>query len=233
MNLSELHDEFEFLSGRKDLSDARKTFFINSGQRYLDRLDTLRHSIGKVYRTVNANDWYLTFENCRAIEAVYVADDEERWQLTKKELGWLMLEYDEPIADLDTGEPEYYATPIIRNVPLDARSTLSRFVGETVQVDHKHFGYNGVIFMPPTDEELVVEIQGLFYSEKLSVDSDESEWSVTYPDLLLMAAFRALEVFYRNTEGVNDWTNAINMEIVTLGMDLVEEDVTSINQIED
>ena len=234
MDLSELHDEFEFLSGRTDLSGARKSFFINSGQRYLDRLDTIAQSIGKVFRTVDVGDWYITFQECRSIEKVYVASDDERWELTKKSLDWLMLEYDEPIANIDTGSPLYYATPILRSVPQDLASiTLSKFVGEVVQVDHEHFGYSGIVWMPPADETLVVEVQGLFYTEKLTNDGDKSSWSVNYPDILIMAALRALEVFYRNTEGVKDWTNAINDEILTLGMDFVEEESSGITQIED
>jgi hypothetical protein len=234
MNLGELHDEFEFLSGRYDLSDARKTFFINSGQRYLDRLDTIKHSTGKLFKVASVGSWYTTFEGCRAIQAVYVTDDEERWKLEKKELGWLMLEYEDKIAEIDTGDAKYYATPILRTIPQDKSSiTLSRFVGETVQVSHKHFGYNGVVWMPPTDAKLIVEVHGLFYSHKFGKsDKDESEWSATYPDILLMAAFRAVEVFYRNTEGVNDWTKAINTEVSTLGMDLVEEDVAEVDQME-
>jgi len=234
MDLSELHDEFEFLSGRTDLSDARKSFFINSGQRYLDRLDTIKHSIGKVIRTVNIGDWYLTFQECRAIEKVYVSSDTARWELDKKALDWLMLEYPEPIADIDSGDPLYYATPILRSVPQDLTSiTLSKFVGEVVQVDHEHFGYSGIVWMPPSDVTLVVEVQGLFYTEKLANDEDQSSWSASYPDLLLMASFRALEIFHRNTEGVKDWTNAIAAEVITLGMDFIEEDVAGVNQMED
>ena len=159
MNLGELHDEFEFLSGRTDLSDARKSFFINSGQRYLDRLDTIPHSIGKVFRTINIGDWYITFQECRAIEKVYMASATDRWELDKKALDWLLLEYPEPIASIDTGSPSCYATPILRSVPQDLTSiTLSKFVGEVVQVDHEHFGYSGIIWMPPAEELSLIHI---------------------------------------------------------------------------
>ena len=234
MNLEELHDEFVFLSGRTDLSDTRISFFINSGQRYLDRLDTISHSIGKVFRTINPNDWHITFQECRVVEKVYMTSDDARWELTKKSLDWLLLEFPEPIASIDTGSPLYYATPILRSVPQDLTSiTLSKFVGEVVQVDHEHFGYSGIIWMAPSDATLVVEVQGLFYTEKLTNDTDQSSWSVIYPDILLMASFRAVEIFYRNTEGVRDWTNAIAAEVLTLGMDFVEEESSGTSQIED
>ena len=233
MKLSELHDEFEYFSGRTDLSDGRKTMFINSGQRYLDRLDAIPKAIGKIYRTMNIGDWFLVFKECRAIKKVYMAHDEGRWKLEKKELGWLMLEYSDLIADLDTGAPTYYAPAILRMVPQDLTTiTMSKFVGEAVQTDVKHLEYNGILWMPPTDETVVVEVQGLFYTEKLTNDNSESFWSVMHEDLLLMAAFRALEIFYRNTEGKKDWEAAIRDEVTTLGMDAVEEDIAGIDQIE-
>ena len=233
MKLSEIHDEFVFFSGRTDLSDARMTMFINSGQRYLDRLDTIPKAIGKVYRTMNIGDWFLVFKECRAVKAVYMTSGEGRWLLTKKELGWLMLEYSDLIADIGTGAPKYYAPAILRMVPQDLTSiTMSKFVGEVVQTHVKHFEYNGILWMPPIDETVVVEIHGLFYTEKLTTEDDESFWSVMHPDLLLMATFRALEVFYRNTEGRKDWESAIRDEVSTLGMDAVEEDIAGVDQIE-
>lgn len=233
MKLSEIHDEFQYFSGRTDLSDARMTMFVNSGQRYLDRLDEIPKSIGKIVRTVDIGDWFLTFKECRAIQEIYMTGDEGRWRLEKRELGWLMLEYSDLIADLDTGAPRYYAPAILRMIPQDLTSvTMSKFVGEVVQTSIKHFEYNGILWMPPTDETVVVEVQGLFYTEKLANDDDESFWSVMHEDLLLMAAFRALEVFYRNTEGRKDWEAAIRDEVTTLGMDAVEEDIAGISQIE-
>jgi len=233
MKLSELHDEFEYFSGRTDLSDGRKTMFINSGQRYLDRLDEIPKSIGKIYKTVNIGDWFVVFKECRAIQNIYMAGDEGRWKLEKKELGWLILEYSDLIADIGTGAPKYYSPAILRMVPQDLVSvTMSKFVGEVVQTNIKHFEYNGILWMPPTDETVVVEVQGLFYTEKLSTENDESFWSVMHHDLLLMAAFRALEVFYRNTEGRKDWEAAIRDEVSTMGMEAVEEDIAGVDQIE-
>jgi len=226
MNLGELHDEFEFYSGRTDLSDARKTFLINSGQKFLDRLVTTRDSAGKVIQLANVDDWYLLFKRSRSIDSVFMSSDDDRWELEKKDLGWLMLRYNEPIADVDTGKPLYYATPILRSVPQDTGAiTISKFIGETVQANHELFGYNGIIWMPPTNEKLVVEVHGLFYSEEFSVDADKSVWSESYPFILLLSAFRSLEILYRNTEGVNDWTRAIMEELDTLGKDFVAEDI--------
>lgn len=239
MNLGEIRQKFVDLSGREDLqnddgSDNGANFFINSGQRFLDRLDIVPKTIGKVYKTLSAGDWYATFTECRAVKEVYTMTDEARKKLTKKALGWILLEYPKPIADLDQGAPIYYGPAILREVPQNLTNiTISKFVGETVQVDStSHLTYNGIIWMPPCEESMILEIQGLFYSEALSADADLSHWASNYPDILVWAALRSLEISYRNTEGARDWKTAILEEVSTLGMDVVEEDIADVDQIE-
>lgn len=47
-----------------------------------------------------------------------------------------------------------------------------------------------------------------------------------------MAASRALEVAYRNSEGVKDWESAIKTELFGLGLDLVEEASAEVSEME-
>ena len=236
MNLGEVRQKFVDLSGREDLqndddSDNGANFFIASGQRFLDRLDTVPKSIGKVFVTLTAGDWYATFQECRAVKKVYAMTSETRYELEKKALGWILLSYPEPIANIDQGTPTYYGPAILREVPQNLTNiTISKFVGETVQVDTtSHLTYNGIIWMPPCEESMILEIQGLFYSEVLSADADQSHWSSNYPDILIWAALRSLEISYRNTEGAKDWKAAILEEVSTLGMDLVEEEIADVD----
>lgn len=242
MNLLEVRAKFIEISGRADLVvdetdyvDNGADFYINAGQRYLDRLDTTIQSVGKVYKSLAADDWYATFTECRAVKNVYITTDEYRHGLTKKEYGWMLLNYNEPIADIDTGTPTYYSPMILRDVPQNLGGiTLSRFVGETIQItDHTHFGYNGIIWMPPCDEAMILEVQGLFYTEKLTVDNDKSSWSVNDPILLVMAACHELEVMYRNTAGANDWDIAIRKRVAGMGMDYVEEEIADVTTMGD
>lgn len=239
MNLGEIRQKFVDLSGREDLqndddSDNGANFFINSGQRFLDRLDTVPKAVGKVYKTLSAGDWYATFQECRAVKKVYAMNDETRYALDKKALGWILLGYPKPIADIDRGTPTYYGPAILREIPQDLTDiTVSKFIDETVQIDTtSHLTYNGIIWMPPCEEAMILEIQGLFYSEALSLDADQSHWSSNCPDILVWAALRSLEISYRNTEGAKDWRNAILEEVSTLGMDMVEEDITDVDQMQ-
>ena len=84
----------------------------------------------------------------------------------------------------------------------------------------------------PTDVKIVVEIKGLFYTMQLVNDTDENHWSVNHAGLLLMSAQRMMEVFNRNTQGVNDWDNAIKEYNNQLGLDLVEELIAEVTEME-
>jgi len=240
MNLLEIRTKFIELSGRVDLVvdttdyvDAGADFFINSGCRYLDRLENVPKSVAKMFKRVEEDDWYATFNDCRAIKEVYAADDDDRWALEKKELGWLMLEYSDVLSDITSGDPKYYAPAILRQVPQGLGSvTMSQFVDEVVQTDINHMIYNGIIWMPPCDETMIMEIQGLFYSEKLEVNTDVNFWTINDPLICVFAALRALEASYRNTEGVKDWERAITSEVVGLGMDDVEGNIAGVTSIE-
>ncbi len=240
MNLLEVRTKFISLSGRTDLVndttnyvDNGANFFINAGARFLDRLETVPKSPGKTYKRIEDGDWFVTFNDCRAVKKVYATNDEGRIELTKKDLGWLMLEYPSLISGIDTGSPRYYAPAILREVPQSLGAiTMSQFVGEIVQAEVSHMIYNGIIWMPPCDKTFILEIQGLFYSENLSVDTDVNFWSISDPLILVFAALRALEASYRNTEGVKDWERAIKSEVMGLGMDDVEEAVAEVTSIE-
>ena len=200
MNLLDIRTKFIELSGRSDLVvdetdyvDSGANFFINAGNRWLDRLENVPKSPGKIYKRIEDGDWYTTFNDCRAVKEVYVASDEKRVEVVKKELGWLLLKYPEAIDDIDTGVPQYYATAILRMIPQSLGAiTMSQFVDEIVQVDVDHTAYNGIIWMPPVDETMILEIQGLFYSETLKVDIDVNHWSINDPLILVFAAFTNL-----------------------------------------
>ena len=85
--------------------------------------------------------------------------------------------------------------------------------------------------MPPTDEEIIVEVQGLWYSNPLSSDTDKNYWSVNHPEALFAAASYKLEVSYRNTEGAKDWLAAIDMQLGELGKDFVEQQASGVTQM--
>jgi len=242
MNLLQIRTEFIRRSGRYDLVvdttdyvDNGANFYINSGQRFLDRLDTLPKSTGRYFRQCAAGRNYVTFPYCRAIKECWAMTSEERIRLKKIDMSDLREYYNEPVGSIETGEPAYYAPAVLRVIPESDRLEIEDFEGMIDYSDvmfDKHYEYNGVIFYPPPDETYVVEVWGLFYSPELSSDTDESFWSVVHPEVLLMAAMHQLEIMYRNTEGANDWLAAINLEVTGLGKDFVEEHIADVSQME-
>jgi len=92
--------------------------------------------------------------------------------------------------------------------------------------------YNGVIFMAPTDEALVVEIVGKFYSDTLTDNDDTSYWTQNHMMTLVWAALRQLEISYRNTEGARDWQRAIEDSVSGIDKDIVEEETADTEEME-
>lgn len=245
MDLSEIRQAFVKRSGRYDLvvagasppesgADNGANFYINSGQRYLDRLDNLPKSYGRVFKHPSAGYYYVLFQDCRAIKEVWAGNSESRGQLEKKNMADMRTGYPKPPGEYTNGAPLYYSPAFLRAVPETDRMPIDNFEGIIDYADvmfDAHYMYNGVIFMPPTDGTYTIEVWGLFYSPTLSADTDKSFWSEAHPSILLMAAMRELEIVYRNTEGVRDWERAIMTEISNLGRDAAEEESAEVSQI--
>jgi hypothetical protein len=241
MNLKELRTQFVKRNGRYDLVvdnvawvDNGADFYINAGQRYIDRLDTTHKSEGKNFQYVTSGDYYVTFPFCRAVKEVFALDADGQKRLEKVDYDKLRAYYADRQSQLTTGEPSYYFPAGIRLVPESDRLTIDEL---DAMIDWTHiiidpsYNYNGVLFWPPADGNYTVEINGLFYSPDLASDDDHSFWSTVHPEILLMAANRQMEIDYRNTQGVKDWEAAIQTEILGLGKDLVEEHIADVDQM--
>jgi hypothetical protein len=236
MKLSEIRTHFIKFSGRYDLensdnSDNGANFFINAGQRFLDRRIDFRKTDGKVYRKVATDSWYLTVQNCRTIEHIWASDDEERWELEMKSLLWLNNEYADVTSDTTSKDPLYWAPSNIRGVDTVDMNNLGTFFNLAMK-EAANEDYTGIVFLPPPDEAMVLEIWGKFYTPELKDDDDESYWSVVVPETLIQAALYRLEIFYRNTSGANDWLSAIEVDLLDIDKDKVQEDTENVDQLE-
>ena len=242
MNLKELRTQFVKRNGRYDLvvnatdwADNGADFYINAGQRYIDRLDTVKKSEGRNFMPLASGGYYVTFPFCRAVKEAWVLDGNAQKQLQKIDYEKLREYYADRQSQTNAGSPTYYFPAGIRLVPESDRLTideLDSMIDWTHVIIDPSYNYNAVMLFPPADAAYTVEVVGLFYSPELSADTDNSFWSTVHPEILLMAANRQLEIDYRNTAGVNDWEKAIQSEIFGLGKDLVEEHIAEVNQME-
>ena len=231
MDLLGIRQQFIKLSGRYDLAttsvddfdtDDGANFFINAGMRFLDRRFYTLKTVGRRFDEVAADSWYLTFQNCRSILAVWINDDEERWQLTKYDYDLIRESYPDLISAHDTGAPKYYTPVWIRSIDATDKDAQGSFFNHVKTDDDGT--YNGILFVPATDASYVVETIGHFYFTELSTNTDENFWTTSVPDTLIKAALYQLEVFYRNTEGAKDWLGALAIEGKDLEFDVVEQE---------
>lgn len=232
MNLLSVRQKFITLSGRYDLAttvgadahdtDAGADFFINAGMKFLDRKFQSKKSEGMIYKGVAANAWYITFQNCMAVSEVWCNDDEDRWKLTKYSLEMLKKNYAELASVVDTGSPLFYAPLSIRSIDTTDMNSLGTFLNYVKTDDYGT--YDCVAFFPPADGSYVIEVIGKFYTAEMTVNTVQNYWTTMAPDTLLKAALYQLEVFYRNTEGANDWLKAIEREGMDIEFDLVEQE---------
>ncbi len=221
MTLRAVRDLFIERSGRYDLantdgSDNGADWYINAGQKFLDRKFDHRKATASFYTELAAGEWSADFELCRAVSEVWVNNGEVRVKLERKTLRELKELYNGVITDSMNGSPLYYCPSTLRATDLTDKSSLGEFVQRSVADSHV---LHGVLILPPPDEAIVVEVVGKFYTEPLEDDTDENYWTELHDDVLLKAALYQLEVFYRNTEGANDWLKALGLDVEELDKD--------------
>lgn len=241
MNLLQVRTKFRELSGRFDLvnedySDNGADFFINEGRKFLDRsTNETNKSWASAFRFIDEGRYSVSIPHCRAIKEIWMMSSTARWQVEKKSLQDLISEFlSGSPSERTSGEPAYYSPTITRYIPESIQSDDFESILQWVEIPSGNsHEYNTILFSAPVDQRLGVEVKGLFYSSELVNDTDENYWSVMHPLLLYMSAMRYIEVVNRNTQGVNDWTKAIIDDMNSIGMDLIEELISEVDQIED
>ena len=228
-------------SGRYDLivddttwEDNGANAYINAAQRALDRMQHTTFGEGHNWQAAVVNQRHVVFGFCRAILRVFATkiSDDSRTELTKETLAYVKSEHFAENAE--TGTPLYYAPGIFRLAPesemaigdIDVPANYLDYIGEAPQ------DFNGILFTPACDESYAIETWGYFYSPTLTLDTDVSWWTNNHPELLVMATQMTLEKFLRNSEGVKDWMLVIKDHLQGIDFDLVEEQISGVNQME-
>lgn len=241
MNLLELRTKAMTVSGRYDLvnpttfADNGMDYYINAGQRWLDRKFFGKRAEGRYLKRIDADTQQVNITLARSIREVWYYDTSERVQLTKAAYAWLREEYPETLNNQVSGTPLYYCPIITRGIPHFSELPANEadfLVHDADLLTDPGNGYDAIMIFPRTDTEITVEVRGLFYSQELTGDDSVSYWSVTNPDMLIHATLRAIEIEHRNTQGVNDWTAAIMDNVNEMHFDDLDEEITDINQME-
>ena len=238
MNLKEVRLQARELSGRFDLINEDGTdngfdFHLNEGMRYLDRIYLHSKTPARHFVTLESGDYYATFTLCRAIKEVWVATTTARTQLEKMDIQDFRASYPAPWNLVGSGTPLYYTPALLRKVPKDVQiQNMGGFIGYAdVMIGDSH-DYNGVLIAPKANAQLHMEVIGYFYTEALVNDTDENYWTSQHPSTLIMGAMRQIEVFNRNSEGRLDWERAIALQLDGVDKDVVEEELSEVDNME-
>jgi hypothetical protein len=252
MDYKDVRKKFVTLSGRYDLvnpdwSDNGADFFMNAGQRFLDRLQSTGKMQAKHIQSVAAGTIKVYSTGLRVVNAVWVGTSTDGLiQLSKETLSGLREYYGEQLSSSDRGTPIYYAPAIFRPFTdaLTSTTLASYYDADDLifptapATTPTHFANTGVIIMPPPDKIYYVSIYGLFYSPDLSATvaagvwtQTKSFWSEVYPETLIKAALMQVEMFYRNSEGVKDWESGVMKDISGFDKDAAEEEAVDISEM--
>lgn len=235
MNLLEVRTQFVKISGRYDLvvdqidwADNGADFYIQAGQNFLDRLRDTPKSFNSIFKKLAAGEWYVTFAKCRSIQGVWVNNTEGRSELEKKYLSWLYKEFSSTIVATDQGTPLYYCPARLRSTDETDRESLGVFFN---YAEDNSSELRGILIFAPPDEEIVVEIQGLFYSDELSLDASISYWTDNWPETLIKSTMYQLATFQRDHRDAKEWLRTVYGDLDEIDKDVVNEAVCDINQI--
>ncbi len=245
-----LRKKFVELSGRYDLINADLTdngadFFIDAGQKWLDRLQDTGKMRAKNVQSVAAGTIKVYIAGLRSVVEVWAGNTTEYlYELKKATLNYIRTEYGQQLGSVTQGSPEWYTPAIFRPfVDTHTTTTLSGYydVDDLILptgATPVHYTYHGIVICPPPDDTYYISTYGLYYSPTLTATlsgstwtQTESFWSNTHPDVLILAALRSLEEFYRNTEGVKDRETAVMAAVTGMDKDAAEEEAAGISQM--
>ncbi len=234
MTLAQLRQTFRLRAGRPDLADSEVDLYLNAGQRYLDGRVSQPKQTARVFKMVKAGSMGITFSSaCRVIEKVFIGDQDSRTQLSEGNPDQLRAQYPVFWSQMGQGRPLYYMPAVLRThpdqLPVGDLQAYLGYLDVLVGVD---YAYTGIIFYPPSDGDYMVELWGKFWSPDLSDDNPGSWWAQAHPFLLLMAARRALEIDYRNSEGVQDWERSMAQELAAIELDMAEQEAVGIGSMQ-
>lgn len=250
MDYRDLRKKFVELSGRYDLIKANETdngadFFINAGQKILDRMQDSGKAKARYTVSLAAGTILVYTAGLRAIKGVWVSSSDGMTALKPCTLEEMREYYAGKFSEVTQGAPAYYAPAVLRPYPdttvaadVTGLYDIEDLILHVVSGNTGHWSYNGIVIMPPPSTAYTLSLWGLFYSPTLSATLSGSTWTQTksfwsevHPETLLAAALYKLEAFYRNTEGAKDWDNTLMVDMKGLDHDFVEEDMNGESQM--
>jgi hypothetical protein len=233
--IEEFTGRYDLIIEGSDFADNGADFYIQAGQRWLERRISHKKSPASVYATLEIGGFYVIFPDARAVLEVWSSTSTtgrvELRKLSQREAREL---YPNDYAQIESGDPRYYYPVNFRSSPGSSLSFTIDQIGDIIYTSSLggDYNYNGIIILPPVNLVRTIEVVGLFFLPRLASDSDANFWTENEPSLLLQSAARMHEIAMRNSQGVNDYTSAMSEALIDLDKDFVEEEITGVDQME-
>ncbi|MEG0363528.1 MAG: hypothetical protein RR600_06935 [Aurantimicrobium sp.] len=237
MNLREIRELFVKHSGRYDLvnpdnfDDNGANFFVQAGQRMLDRMDrtsAFANNQAVSVQEVSPREQLVQLPEIYNITKVEWGDGISPPHVLEKQVVGRALR-----AMTYMGTPRYWEQALVQYKPSIEKLATALTNVPAHYFDGAQFAFHSteIRLFPIPAQKGFIAVTGHYYASQLLKDEDESVWSIKHPDLLVSAALWALEVFYRNTEGARDWMNHIALLINEQDARELEGNIYSINQM--
>lgn len=219
MTLADIRERLVKDSGRTDLvvdtttyDDDGADYYIKAGQRFLDDFPMASpKSAAEIEFDIVSGDAGITFPRVRAVLDLRIQESGkepaimDRVPLMKFYRKYGDLNYLQNQASV--GKPTRYTLGILR----DSQGATSAELNRTI------------LFHPPADGAYTLVLTSEYFSASLQSDGDESWWSLVYPEVLVLAARRELEVAHRNNQGVEEFTRRIRSRLSGIDSNVAEE----------
>lgn len=252
MRLKDFRETFRTVTGRYDLvtsagADNGLDFFVNAGQRLLDRLVPQLDFMQSRFVNLTNGDFYVKLTRNRAVQSVWIADSSEFCELKKRSTQWMRQNYYEMFIDdvsnqsfgthtktNETGTPAYYAIQRIGPEPTQNSLTTTTYKGAKDVAVGDYYTHKIVIIGPGTDASRTLRIDGWFYSPTVENDNDRSFWLDMAPETLIKAVNYQIEsIQHANESRSRAMLAEIQVDLMNLQRDYALEQYHDHEDIDD
>jgi len=238
MEYKDIRQKFIEISGRYDLinpdtwEDNGADFYLNLGQKLIDRSLADKKMLARYPFALTTGNIIVKTPNLRVIKEVWIANAEGKLQLTNVPLNDLRNNFAKESTLLDKGTPLYYSPAVFRPFPDELIPPAGLYDIDDLLLSGTHYTYNGIVVMPPPDNNYTLTIWGLFASPTLSATltgaiwtQTKSYWTENEPQILLEAALSRLATYSGNVTSAKEYKEIMIEDLRTLEFDIVDEEL--------
>ena len=211
MNITDLRTMFKTVSDRKTWTDSMIDFYINAGQKWLALKTRLKQDFVQQSITIKAGDITVDIPRAQVINEVKRKNSSNKWV----PVNWLPFEDAQRLFPLwdgtDTGTPSIWTIPEVLHTGLD----------EDTQT---------IAILPPSINDENYKVSTVLAPADLSDSNTTSSWSVSYPDVLILAACYKYEILNGNNERAVVYEKAVDDQLDELDKVTVMNSMDKSNQ---